>query len=286
MSIIKACIFDLGGTIVDRYSLTPKIAFKKTFLNHKIILPNNLLMGMDKIDHMEHMEHIVTDELIKNQWLKNKKKEIGDEEIEILYNDFKEIQKGYTIENMKIIPQTYRCVTELRKRRVKIGVTTGSDKDQMDLVRDILERENIYLDNYVSSTCLGPNSLGIPNPSMIIENMYKLDIDDPKRVIKIDDTKVGIEEGLNAGCWAVGVSRWSSNMNVFTMEEAYKIDNVIHSGTNNYSDNYYQLAKKKITSKSILNHSEAHYVIETLSDLTKIVDEINDMSTPLKKIIK
>ena len=26
--MIKACIFDLGGTIVDRYSLTPFIAFK------------------------------------------------------------------------------------------------------------------------------------------------------------------------------------------------------------------------------------------------------------------
>ena len=282
MSIIKACIFDLGGTIIDRYSLTPIIAFRNTFLNHKIILPNHLLVGMDK---KEDIEHIVKHESIKNQWFKNKKKEIGDEEIEILYNDFKEIQKGYTVENMKIIPQTYRCITELRKRGIKIGVTTGSDKEQMNLVRDILERENIYLDNYVSSTCLVPNSLGRPNPSMIIENMYKLDIDDPKRVIKIDDTKVGIEEGLNAGCWTVGVSRWSANMNVFTMEEANKIDNVIHS-SGSYSDNYYQLAKKKITSKSILNHSEAHYVIETLSDLTKIVDEINDMSTPLKKIIK
>jgi len=286
MSIIKACIFDLGGTIIDRYSLTPIIAFKNTFLNHKMILPNHLLlanMGMNKKDHIEH---IVKHESIKNQWFKNKKKEIGDEEIEILYNDFKEIQKGYTVENMKIIPQTYRCITELRKRGIKIGVTTGSDKEQMDLVRDILERENIYLDNYVSSTCLGPNSLGRPNPSMIIENMYKLDIDDPKRVIKIDDTRVGIKEGLNAGCWTVGVSRWSANMNVFTMEEANKIDNVLHSVTNNYSDSYYQLAKKKITSKSILDRSGSHYVIETLSDLTKIVDEINDMSSPLKKIIK
>ena len=26
--IIKACIFDLGGTIIDKYSLTPLVSFR------------------------------------------------------------------------------------------------------------------------------------------------------------------------------------------------------------------------------------------------------------------
>ena len=29
--MIRACIFDLGGTIVDRYSITPLLSFKKLF---------------------------------------------------------------------------------------------------------------------------------------------------------------------------------------------------------------------------------------------------------------
>ena len=31
----------------------------------------------------------------------------------------------------------------------------------------------------------------------------------PKSVIKVDDTISGIEEGINAGCWTVGVYKYS-----------------------------------------------------------------------------
>ena len=56
MGIIKACIFDLGGTIVDKYSLTPIIAFRNAFLKHKVILPKHSIinyMGMNKKEHIQ-----------------------------------------------------------------------------------------------------------------------------------------------------------------------------------------------------------------------------------------
>ena len=84
----------------------------------------------------------------------------------------------------------------------------------------------------------------------------------------------------------MGVSRWSVNMDIDTIEEANKMDSVLSSATDNYSDNYYKLLKKRIMSKSILEKSGAHYVIETLTDLPNIIDEINDMSKPLRKVIR
>ena len=285
MGIIKACIFDLGGTIVDKYSLTPIIAFRNAFLKHKIILPKHSIINYMGMNKKEHIQKIIENDNVKDQWLERNNIEFGDEDIDNIYNDFKEIQKGYTIENMKIIPQTWKCINELQNRGIQIGVTTGFDKEQMNLVRLLLERNNIMLDNYVSSTCL--ESLGRPHPSMIIENMYKFDIDDPREVIKIDDTTVGIKEGLNAGCWTVGVSRWSVNMDVDTIEEANKMNSVIANATgDNYSDNYYKLVKKRIMSKSKLEKSGAHYVIETLLGLPNIIDEINDTSKPLRKVIR
>ena len=44
-----------------------------------------------------------------------------------------------------------------------------------------------------------------PGTEMIMNNLYKLDIVDPKSVLKIDDTNIGIKEGHNAGCWTVGI---------------------------------------------------------------------------------
>ena len=48
---IKACIFDLGGTIVDKYSLSTFISLKNAFNTHFINIPNHLIykdMGKDK----------------------------------------------------------------------------------------------------------------------------------------------------------------------------------------------------------------------------------------------
>jgi len=52
--MIRACIFDLGGTIVDRYSLTPFLSLKKVFRNYNISvtkqhLKNLLIEGKDLI---------------------------------------------------------------------------------------------------------------------------------------------------------------------------------------------------------------------------------------------
>jgi len=41
--MIRACIFDLGGTIVDKFSYTPFLSLKKTFEQKKISIHNNLI---------------------------------------------------------------------------------------------------------------------------------------------------------------------------------------------------------------------------------------------------
>ena len=61
---IRACIFDLGGTIVDRYSRTPFISLKNTFNKYGIILSDKLIykdMGMYKLNHIQ--------EIMKNPYI-------------------------------------------------------------------------------------------------------------------------------------------------------------------------------------------------------------------------
>ena len=66
--MIRACIFDLGGTIVDRYSLTPLIAFRKAFKNRGVELCPSLIrqdMGLNKMDHIDK---IFEDSNVRKQW--------------------------------------------------------------------------------------------------------------------------------------------------------------------------------------------------------------------------
>ena len=52
--MIRACIFDLGGTIVDRYSLTPFLSLKKVFRNYNISVTNKLIFKETIVDGFEN----------------------------------------------------------------------------------------------------------------------------------------------------------------------------------------------------------------------------------------
>ena len=93
--MIRACIFDLGGTIVDRYSLTPFLSLKKVFNNHNISVTNQLIfkdMGKNKKDHLID---ILSDQKIMYQWINNYHGMPRKKDIDTLFEDFNEIQMEY-----------------------------------------------------------------------------------------------------------------------------------------------------------------------------------------------
>ena len=54
--MIRCCIFDLGGTIVDKYSLSPLLSLSNAFGLRRIIIPDIILskdMGKKKLDHIK-----------------------------------------------------------------------------------------------------------------------------------------------------------------------------------------------------------------------------------------
>mgnify|MGYP001317030612 FL=1 len=260
--MIRACIFDLGGTIVDRYSLTPFLSLKKVFGNYNISVTNKLIfkdMGKDKKDHLIH---ILSDQNVMHQWVNNFHRVPLKRDIDSLFNDFNKIQRKYSEEMVDVLPETRECIDYLQFNYIQTGVTTGFNQENMNIIRDKLERKSIYLDSYVSSTCLDKPSR--PHPYMIQKNMKNLHINDPKEVIKVDDTVVGIHEGLRANCWTVGVARWSINMNLQSIEDAYGLD------INNVRD-------KLKYSRTVLEEAGADFVIDTLDELPKVVEKINSM---------
>ena len=58
-----------------------------------------------------------------------------------------------------------------------------------------------------------------PAPHMVYKNLDLMGVHTIQSVVKIDDTVSGIGEALNAGCWGVGVVRYSNYMDVDTPEQ-------------------------------------------------------------------
>ena len=56
--MIRGCIFDLGGTLVDRYSSSSLHTIKSIFKENNVILSPYLIskgMGMNKRDHIQYI---------------------------------------------------------------------------------------------------------------------------------------------------------------------------------------------------------------------------------------
>ena len=81
----------------------------------------------------------------------------------------------------------------------------------------------------------------------------------------IDDTVVGIEEGRNANCWTVAVAKWSINMKITSIKDAY------HSSEDVLED-------KLKDSLDTLEDSNADYLVENLRGVNYIVDKFNGLN--------
>ena len=96
--------------------------------------------------------------------------------------------------------------------------------------------------------------------------MDDLHITDPKSVIKVDDTVIGIHEGMRAKCWTVGVARWSINMDISSIEDAYGL-------------HIYELQDHLKKSRETLYEAGADFVIDTLDDLPQVIEHLNNISS-------
>lgn len=258
MNTIRLAIFDLGGTIVDKYSLSPFLSLKHAFKMKGLNIPNSLIfkdMGKHKYDHITD---ILLDKEIFNKWEITHNREPNDKDCEDIFNIFNKYQLNEGIQKIEILPQTKNIISWLGDNNISTGVTTGFNKPIMSLIRDKLYENEIYIDKYVSSTCLGKP--GLPNPHMIREIMNTLSIKDPRRVIKIDDSKIGIREGKNADCITVGVAKYSTYMNMKDYNERLS------------KEDYIERLK---CSREALWSARPDYVINSLDELPKIINHIN-----------
>jgi phosphonoacetaldehyde hydrolase len=260
---IRLAIFDLGGTIVDRYSLSPFLSLKHAFQKKGLNISNHLIYKDMGVDKHHHIELILKNEKVSKQWIQKYDKYPDMNSTMSVFDEFIRYQMDDGIKSIEILPETKTCINWLGNNSISTGVTTGFSRPIMNAIKEKLLDDDIHIDKYVSSTCLGKP--GRPNPHMMREIINHLSISDPRRVIKIDDTVVGIQEGKNAGVITVGVAKWSVNMKMNDYED----------DKNMSKEEYVERLKK---SREILWSAKPDYVVDSLNELPKIIYHINNES--------
>jgi phosphonoacetaldehyde hydrolase len=97
---------------------------------------------------------------------------------------------------------------------------------------------------------------------MVYKNLDMLNITPIQSVVKVDDTASGVGEAVNAGCWGIGVTRYSNYMNVDTPEDGKKLSED-------------EIKKRVAKTKDILEKAGAHYILESLADIEPVIEDIN-----------
>ena len=101
---------------------------------------------------------------------------------------------------------------------------------------------------------------GRPHGHMVLRNMIELDISCVQSVVKVDDTLTGIEEGLNAGGWGVGLAISGNEVGVQLEEWQAMPEDVKQKHRDRIYPTMYQRG--------------AHYVIDSIADLVPVLDDI------------
>ncbi|HUA99810.1 MAG TPA: phosphonoacetaldehyde hydrolase [Terracidiphilus sp.] len=203
-SRLRAVMLDWAGTTVDHGSIAPIVALQELFTRHGIELsaPDaRRAMGLLKKDHIRTILELT---VIREQWRATVGRDPGDEEVELLFEEFRPLQKAVLLRHSQPIDGVARITTSWKARGLRIGSTTGYTREMLDPVAAHAAENGYWPD---TSVCPDEAGAGRPAPWMLARNAQLLDVYPPSACVKIGDTVSDIEEGKNAGMWTIGITR-------------------------------------------------------------------------------
>jgi phosphonoacetaldehyde hydrolase len=254
---LKAAVFDWAGTMIDHGSLAPMGAFVKVFADFKVAISVDEARGPMGRPKWEHIQALLDDPAIAARWKAAHGAAPGRADVDRIFKVFVPLNASVVTDFAELIPGVIETIAELRARGLRIGSTTGYTRDIMERLLPAAAAQGLVPDNLV---CAGDLPLGRPTPAMMYKCFIDLGVWPAAAVVKIDDTEVGIAEGLHAGCWTVGVSL-SGNALGMSRSELEALSPL-------------ERAERRWGAAGKLQRAGAHEVIDSVADLLPVIDRI------------
>lgn len=255
---VKAVICDWAGTTVDHGSFAPTAVFLKLFASRGVPITMDQArapMGLMKKDHLRAIAAMPP---VAARWLEVHGQPCQDDDIEAMFAEFVPMQKACLTDYADPIPGALPAIAQLREMGLLIGSTTGYTRDMMDILVPEAERRGYSPDTWV---CPSDVPAGRPYPWMCFLNAIHLEVYPMEAIVKVGDTVPDIEEGLNAGAWAVGVAVTGNGLGMTAAE-------VEALPPRDLEARRYQVATQ-------LYQAGAHYVVDGIQDVPALIEVIN-----------
>lgn len=254
---LRAAILDWAGTVVDHGCLAPAATFIEAFAASGVeitVAEARAPMGMAK---REHIATIINTPRVAAAWAERHGRPPTADDVERLYALFLPLQTATVARHAELIPGALGAVQALRARGLKIGSTTGYPRAVMAVLA-----ERAAAQGYVPECVVGAEDtpIGRPSPFPAWQALMALAVYPAEAAVKIGDTVVDIEEGLNGGLWSVGVVVTGNEVGLSAEAwAALPAD---------------ERSRLRLKAAARLSAAGAHYVIDSLADVPPVLDDI------------
>lgn len=255
---LQAIVFDWAGTTVDYGCYAPAKVFVQVFEHQGV--PVTMAeargpMGVAKKDHIRQMAQM---ESVQARWQEVHSRLPTEDDVDAMYQSFVPLQLEVLADHAELIPGTLETMADIRTRGMKVGSTTGYTREMMEIVIPEAARRGYAPD---CTVCSSEVPAGRPEPWGCVQNAMALRTYPFEAMVKVDDTTPGIDEGLNAGMWTIGLTKTGNEVGLNEAEIA-ALDQA-------------DLASRVAGAHARMVHAGAHYVVEGIWAIPAVLDDIS-----------
>jgi phosphonoacetaldehyde hydrolase len=254
---IQAVLLDWAGTTMDYGCMAPAVVFVEVFERQGVpitIEEARAPMGAHKRVHIQKITQL---ESVQRRWKEKHGRAPNDADVERMFTEFVPLQLKVLSDYSQMIPGALEAVEAMRKRGYKIGSTTGYTTEMMEINLKDAAKQGYRPD---STVCASDVPAGRPYPYMCLQNVINLGVSPVEACVKVDDTRPGVEEGLNAGMWTIGLAM-SGNEIGLPLIEIEKLDPADRE-------------RRRQAAYSRMYQTGAHYVVDSIADIMPCLDDI------------
>lgn len=255
---LRAAVLDWAGTVVDFGCMAPAATFIEAFAAYGVPITAaqaRAPMGMAKRDHIQAIAAMPE---VAEAWAaRHGGAPPGEADIDGLYARFMPLQMATVERHAGLIPGALDAVSSMRARGLKIGSTTGYPRAVMDVVIAAAAAQGYAPDSIV---CAEDTPKGRPGPFPALMALIDMGVYPVEAVVKIGDTLVDIEEGLNGGMWSIGITVTGNEVGLSLADwQALPAADQ---------------ARLRDAAADRLSRAGAHYVADALAGVLPILDDI------------
>ncbi|MGE3741503.1 MAG: phosphonoacetaldehyde hydrolase [Geminicoccaceae bacterium] len=254
---IQAVLLDWAGTTMDYGCMAPAVVFIEVFKRMGVPITMEEARAPMGAHKRVHIQKITQLDSVRKRWQDKHGRLPTEKDVDKMFEDFVPLQVKCLSDYSEMIPGALKTVKAMRDRGYKIGSTTGYNTEMMKVNLRDAKKQGYEPD---STVCASDVPQARPYPYMCLQNMINLGVSPVEACVKIDDTRPGIEEGLNAGMWTIGLAV-SGNEIGLPLKEIKKLPKA-------------EFEAKRNGAYTRMYQTGAHYVVDSITDVLPCLDDI------------